>query len=432
MSSKNRHATTHAKTKTVKTRNLRSVRRHNARGTKAHRKERKRVAKPKEQNSKKEHSLKRTRHPGTRHPVGRRTGLFLLIFLSVTILVMIGVIMGLSATAAPSLADTNSAWTFFKRHMIGVCAGFLALTIMIRIDYHLWRDIASAGLLIVIGLLAATVIPTFGIMVNGAQRWLKVGPLTFQTSELAKLALVLFVADLLAREGRSIENNRATLRPVMAVTVTLMGLIMLQPHLGGSVMIAIIVITILWFAGTRIRSLVSIGMLGAGAVLMMIVFSPWRRERILGFLNPWDDPLGRGYQPLQSLQALASGGLYGVGLGESRAKWGFLPYAHTDFIFAIIGEELGLFGTLFVILLFGVIGVAGFCVAMRSPDRLGMLLAVGLTTWILMQAAINIGAVSALFPVVGLTLPFLSYGGSSLVVSMTAIGLLLNVARQTK
>ncbi|MDE0267861.1 MAG: putative lipid II flippase FtsW [Acidimicrobiaceae bacterium] len=416
----------------MKTRNLRSVRRHNARGTKAHRKERKRVAKPKEQNSKKEHSLKRTRHPGTRHPVGRRTGLFLLIFLSVTILVMIGVIMGLSATAAPSLADTNSAWTFFKRHMIGVCAGFLALTIMIRIDYHLWRDIASAGLLIVIGLLAATVIPTFGIMVNGAQRWLKVGPLTFQTSELAKLALVLFVADLLAREGRSIENNRATLRPVMAVTVTLMGLIMLQPHLGGSVMIAIIVITILWFAGTRIRSLVSIGMLGAGAVLMMIVFSPWRRERILGFLNPWDDPLGRGYQPLQSLQALASGGLYGVGLGESRAKWGFLPYAHTDFIFAIIGEELGLFGTLFVILLFGVIGVAGFCVAMRSPDRLGMLLAVGLTTWILMQAAINIGAVSALFPVVGLTLPFLSYGGSSLVVSMTAIGLLLNVARQTK
>ena len=367
-----------------------------------------------------------------RWPMGRRTGLFLALFLSITGLVMLGVVMGLSTTAAPSLAGTDSAWALFKRHLIWILLGSTALIAMIRIDYHLWRSLASTGLVVVLGLLVATLLPTVGVTMNGARRWIGVGPLTLQVSEMAKLALVLFVAELLSRDGRMIEDNRATLRPVMAVTVVLVGLHMLQPHLGASIMVAAIVMVMLWFAGTRLLSMLSIGCLGLGGAMAMVAFSPWRRARIIGFLDPWEDPLGKGYQPLQSLHALASGGITGVGIGESRSKWGFLPYAHTDFVFAVIGEELGLIGTLFVITLFGIIGIAGFCVAMRAPDRFGMLLAVGLTTWILLQAVINVGAVLAIFPVVGLTLPFLSFGGSSLVMTMVAVGLLLNIARQTR
>lgn len=364
--------------------------------------------------------------------MGRRTGLFVCLFLSAAALVMLGMVMGLSATAAPSLADTDSAWALFRRHLIWVGIGSAALIVTMRIDYHLWRPLASTGLLAVFVLLAVTLIPSFGLTVNGAQRWLRAGPLTFQPSELAKLALVLFVADLLSRDGRMIEDNRATLRPVMAVTLALIGLLMCQPHLGGSMMTAAIVMVVLWFAGTRFRVLFSLGLLGSAGVLALVALSPWRRARIMGFLNPWEDPLDGGYQQLQSLHALASGGIFGVGLGESRSKWGFLPYAHTDFIFAVIGEELGLLGTLFVIAMLGVTGAAGFFVAMRAPDRFGMLLAAGLTAWISVQAVINVGAVLAVFPVVGLTLPFLSFGGSSLVTTMAAMGLLLNIARQTR
>ena len=369
---------------------------------------------------------------GLGQPVGRRTGLFMWVFLSVAGLVMLGVVMGLSVTAAPSLAGTDSAWALFQRHVMWVALGSATLVAMMRIDYHLWKSLAPTGLVAVFALLLATLVPAFGLTVNGAQRWMQAGPLTFQPSELAKLALVLFVADLLSRDGRLIEDNRATLRPVMAVTAALICLLMLQPHLGGSIMIAAIVMVMLWFAGTRFRVLFSIGLLGSAAVLALVALSPWRRARIMGFIDPWEDPLGKGYQPLQSLNALASGGVGGVGLGESRAKWGFLPYAHTDFIFAVIGEELGLVGTLFVIAMFGIIGVAGFLIAMRAPDRFGMLLAAGLTAWTAVQSVINVGAVLAIFPVVGLTLPFLSFGGSSLVTTMAAMGLLLNVARQTR
>ena len=369
---------------------------------------------------------------GPKRPAGRRTGLFLLLFLSVVFLVLLGVVMGLSATAAPSLSETNSPWSLFRRHLMWVVLGAVALVVMMRVDYRRWRPLVTAGMVAALGLLAATAMPAFGLTVNGAQRWISIGPVTLQPSEPAKLALVLFIADILSRPGRSILDHRATLRPVLTVAAAMICLLMMQPHLGASVITTAIFAAMLWFAGTRLLPLAGLGVFCLAAVLMVIKLSPWRWERMLGFINPWDDPLGNGYQPLQSLHALASGGINGVGLGAGRSKWGFLPYAHTDFILAVIGEELGLLGTLLVTGLFAVIGVAGYCAALRAPDRFGMLAAVGVTTWILVQAIINIGTVVAVFPVVGITLPLLSFGGSSLVATMAAMGLLLNVARHAR
>lgn len=367
-----------------------------------------------------------------RHRIGQRTGLFMLLFFSVAALVLIGMVMGLSVTAVPSLSNTDSAWSLFIRHAVWFCVGTVVLIVMLRIDYHLWKPLAPTLIVLSFVSLAATMVPVLGSSVNGAQRWISFGPITWQPSETAKLALVVFIADLLSRSNRSITNHQLTLRPALVVTLAMICMFMMQPHLGGSMMVAAIVIVMLWFAGVKFTPLLAICLAGIGSVLMIIWLSPWRRARLFAFLNPWEDPSGNGYQPLQSLHALASGGLDGVGLGEGRSKWGFLPYAHTDFIFAVIGEELGLLGTLLVVLLFTLVGVGGFIVAIRASDRFGMLLAAGITAWVSVQAVINMGAVVAVFPVVGITLPLLSFGGSSLVTTMAAMGLLMNIARQVK
>ncbi len=383
----------------------------------------------------------RQRHPtagvgpdgrGPSRPVGRRTGLFLVLFLAVTTLTLFGVVMVLSATAAASLSDTDSAWSLFRRHLLWTAAGTVALLITLRVDYHRWRVLAVPGMVVSLLLLALVVLPKVGISTNGAQRWLWMGPFTFQPSESAKLALVLFIADLLGRPSRPISKTRLTLRPVVIVVAVIIVLLMAQPHLGASIIIAVITLAVLFLAGTSMPHMVVTGTVGAVLAGAMVAVSPWRRERLLGFLDPWADPLGNGYQPLQSLHAIATGGPGGVGLGSSRAKWGFLPYAHTDFIFAVIAEELGLAGTLGVVALFMVIAVTGFLVALRAPDDFGMLLAIGVTAWIVGQAVLNMGAALALVPVLGMTLPFLSFGGSSLVVTMAAVGLLLNVSRQIR
>ncbi len=375
-------------------------------------------------------SRRRATRPKT--PPGRRTARFLTLFLSVTALVMLGVVMGLSATAAPSLSDTNSAWSLFRRHLVLVGMGLFAFVITVRVDYRRWRPFASKGMIAGLVLVAATALPQLGVTANGAQRWISVGPVSFQPSELAKLALIFFIADLLSRPARLSDDLLLTLRPVIAVSVLLVVLLMLQPHLGASLMVAIIAASMLVFAGTRLMPLAGLALVGLAAAAGVVAMSPWRWQRMLGFINPWEDPLGNGYQPLQSLHALATGGIDGVGLGQGRSKWGFLPYAHTDFIFSVIGEELGLLGTMFVTLLFGLIGVAGFLIALRAPDRFGMLLAVGITTGTVSQAVINIGTALAVFPVVGMTLPMLSFGGTSLVTTLAAMGVLLNIARHDR
>ncbi|MCY3617851.1 MAG: putative lipid II flippase FtsW [Acidimicrobiaceae bacterium] len=369
---------------------------------------------------------------GPKPPIGRRTGLFLVLFLASVSLVLLGLVMALSATAAPSLSGTDSAWSLFKSQAMWLGVGVLALLVLLRIDYHHWKRLAPMGLGVSVLLLALTAVPSVGLSANGARRWLGVGPVVFQPSELAKIAFVVFVADLLSRPDRHMEDTRATLQPVLMLTGGMAGLLMLQPHLGTTVLIVGMALTMLYFAGARFSHLLAATVVGAGLTAMLIAYSPWRRDRMLGFLDPWADPYGNGYQTLKSLHAMASGGVDGLGLGAGRAKWGFLPYAHTDFIFAVIGEELGMIGSLFVVILFVAIAAAGLGVALRAPDRFGMLLAVGVTAWILLQAALNMGAVLAIFPVVGITLPLLSFGGTSLVATLAAMGVLLNVARQIR
>jgi cell division protein FtsW len=381
----------------------------------------------------------RGRHPasrvrpdgrGPKRPVGRRTGPFLVLFLSVTALVLLGIVMTLSASAVVSINTSDSAWSLFRRQLMWTALGAVVMLVVMRLDYRRLRVLATPAVVGSLVLLVVVLLPGFGVNVYGATRWIRLGPFSFQPSEVAKLALVLFTADLLSRPSRDIENTAATLRPVVAVTGLFIGLLMLQPHLGNSVVIAISVGSMLFLAGTPLLHLGGLSIVSAMGMVAVIAGTPWRRHRWNVFMDPWRDPAGLGYQPLQSLHAITVGGLTGVGLGASKAKWGFLPFAHSDFIFAIIAEELGLLGAGAVVGLFVTIGFVGVVVALRAPDRFGMLLALGITMWIVSQAFLNVGSVTKLVPVVGVTLPFLSFGGTSLVVTMAAVGVLLNIARQ--
>lgn len=367
---------------------------------------------------------------GPRRPVGRRTGPFLVLFLAVTALVLLGVVMTLSASAVVSINSSDSAWSLFRRQLMWTGLGAVTLFATMRVDYRRLRVFAVPAVVGSVVLLLLVLIPGFGVQANGATRWIRLGPFSFQPSEIAKLALVLFVADLLSRPARDIKNTTATLRPVAAVTGLLVVLLMAQPHLGNAIVMAAAVMTMLFIAGTPLIHLAGLTVLGTLGTAMSVFGTAFRRQRWQNFMDPWADAEGLGYQSLQSLHAITVGGLTGVGLGASKAKWGFLPFAHSDFIYAIIAEELGILGAGAVVILFITIGFAGVAAAVRAPDRFGMLLALGITTWIVVQAFLNIGSATKVVPVVGVTLPFLSFGGTSLVVTMAAVGVLLNVARQ--
>ncbi len=381
----------------------------------------------------------RVRHPtarvkpdgrGPKRPVGRRTGPFLVLFLAITALVLLGVVMTLSASAVVSINRSDSAWSLFRRQVMWTGVGTAVLLVTMRIDYRRLRIFATPAVVGSLVLLLVLLLPGFGVDANGATRWIRLGPFSFQPSEIAKLALVLFTADILSRPGREMKNTRATVRPVVAVTGLFVVLLMAQPHLGNAVIMAAAVMVMLFIAGAPLLHMTGLAALGTLGTAAAILGTAWRRQRFRVFLDPWIDPDFLGYQSLQSLHAITVGGLTGVGLGASKAKWGFLPFAHSDFIFAIIAEELGLLGAGFVVILFLIVGVAGAVAALRAPDRFGMLLALGITTWVVVQAFVNIGSVTKLVPVVGVTLPFLSFGGTSLVVTMAAVGVVLNIARQ--
>jgi cell division protein FtsW len=251
-----------------------------------------------------------------------------------------------------------------------------------------------------------------------------------QPSEIAKLALLIYAADVLTRQYRDVGDWRKALRPILLVFLLFAALVMKEPDLASTMVLTIILCATLVVGGVRKKHL---ALVGAGAITAVTLFAlmvPWRRARMLSFLDPWHDQSNAGYQVTQSLIALGSGGWTGVGLGASRAKWRFLPAAHTDFIFAIVGEELGLFGALLVVGLFMLLAYLGVRAALRAPDRFGMLLAGGITAWIVGQAVINIGQAIGLVPVSGIPLPFVSFGGTALVFTMIAAGLLGNVARQ--
>jgi cell division protein FtsW len=363
-------------------------------------------------------------------PALPRPPAYVVVCATVAVLNAVGLVMILSASSVAALSDYGSSWYFFNRQLAWALCGVVAFVVAARVDYHKWRKLTPLVLGITFVLLVAVLVPGVGIVVDGSRRWIGAGALRMQPSEFGKIGLLLFAADLLARRADSLNDWRAW-SPILLVGGALCALVVLEPDLDSTVVYGIILGAMLLVAGARMKHVAGLFVAGVTLSALLSVAVPYRRARVFAFLNPWSDTSNTGYQIAQSLMALGSGGVDGVGLGAGRAKWMFLPNAHTDFIFAIVGEELGLVGCLIVLGLFAGLGFVGFHVARNSPDRYGMLLAAGVTTWIVGQAAINLGAVVGLLPVSGITLPFLSAGGSSLVFSMFAVGILANVARQS-
>jgi cell division protein FtsW len=311
--------------------------------------------------------------------------------------------------------------------MVGTAAAIATY----RMPYHIWRRITLPTLIAAFGLNLLPFTP-LGVTINGANAWVSMGPVSFQPSEFLKFALVVYSTNLLGRRQREITNARRTFLPVAAVWGASAALCMAQQDLGGAIVMSAIAVTVLFMAGAPLRwiSLASLTTLVGGITL--ILMSASRRNRWLAFFNLEANKEHTGYQVYQSLLSIANGGIAGVGPGEGTSKWGYVPLAHSDFIFTVIAEEFGLLGSSIIILGFLVLALCGFQVALRARDRFGALLAAGITSWFVLQACINIGGVVGVMPVTGLTLPLISYGGSSLLITLAAAGLLLNVARNMR
>ncbi|MBA2607782.1 MAG: putative lipid II flippase FtsW [Actinobacteria bacterium] len=347
----------------------------------------------------------------------------------VAALCVVGLVMVMSASSVDALRNYGSSWYFFIRQASAVVLGGGALWLTSRIDYHVWRKFVVPAVIGVVVLLFLVLIPGIGQTAYGARRWLGAGPLQFQPSELAKLALVLFSADILARHPPA-QAGPTPLYVIGGTTLFVAMLVMAQPDMGTTLVIVSSVLAVLVLGGTPAR-LLAAGFSGVAALgALVALFEPYRRERLLSFTDPFKTASGSGYQVVQSLVGLGSGGVRGVGLGASRAKWGFLPNAHTDFIFAIIGEELGLFGAVGVVALFVALAIYGIRAATRAPDVFGALVAGGITAWLVGQAALNMATVVGALPVTGVPLPFVSLGGTSTVFGMAAAGIVVNIARQ--
>ena len=354
-----------------------------------------------------------------------------LITTTVLALVTLGIVMILSASSVSSFASNGSSFTFFKKQLLWAAIGLLAFFVLSRFDYRRLKGVGYLALPAVMAALVIVLIPGFGIVVGGSTRWIPLGPLAFQPSEVAKLALILFAADVFSRKDeQSFRELSHTAVPMIPALGILAALVLLQPDLGTTLVLGSIGVGMLFVAGAPLRHLIPIGLLGGSLAMAAGIMAPYRRERILAFMDPWQDPLGAGYHAIQSMIALGSGGLFGVGLGASRQKWSYVPNAHTDFIYAILGEEMGLLGTLTVLGLFAFLGYLGIRTARKAPDRFGMLIASGITVWIALQALVNMGAVTSSLPITGMPLPMVSFGGTSLVITLAAVGILSNIARQ--
>jgi len=374
---------------------------------------------------------RRRRPAGTearRDRISTRTAVLLL----VGSLCAIGLVMVLSASAYTSLQYYGSVWTIFERQLLWMALGGIALYFGARMNYDKWRRVRVLLLIGTLGLLFAVLVPSLGVAAGGSARWIGFGQLRIQPSELMKLALAVFAADLLARRADRVNEPGAVVVPVLVILSIAGVLVLKQPDMGTALVLACITLALLYAGGVPLRPVLKVL---AGVALLGLILGlaePYRRARLLSFVNPFAHAQGSGYQVVQSLVGLGSGRLWGLGLAGGREKWGLLPNAHTDFIFSVIGEEGGLIAALIVLALFGALAWYGLRAASRAPDRFGALMAVAATCWITSQAVINIGAVIGLLPVTGIPLPFVSFGGSSLVITMMAAGILANVAGHEK
>lgn len=344
-------------------------------------------------------------------------------------LILMGVIMVFSASGVMAEKRYGDSMFFLKRQLLWLTLGIMVLHGVARREYDVWKTLTPYVLGLTVVLLIVVLIPVLGTQVNGARRWLRLAGFSVQPGELAKLSVVLYLASFLVRKEQDVTSlSRGVVAPLLVVG-GVAGLVMLEPDMGTATVLTIIALGLLFLGGARIAHLLCLGLSLLPVTYLLIMQSDYRRRRFLNFLDPWQDPTNAGFQLTQSFVALGNGGLFGVGLGEGRQKLFFLPEVHSDFVLALVGEELGFLGTGVLLGLFAVLIVRGFHIAGRAPDAFGRHLASGVTLLLGVQVVINMGVVSGLLPTKGLTLPFVSYGGSSLIVSLGAIGMLLSVSR---
>lgn len=356
---------------------------------------------------------------------GDRRAVLLLVPVALLTIVGLGALM--SASSVVALRQTGDHLFFFKRQLIFAGVGIVVFFVTAKVPYRIYRKYAVVLMALAVSGLLATL--ALGEVRGGARRWIDLGPISLQASEFAKFAVVAYLAAVLSRREKWLGTFSNVLWPVTASLLVIAVPLLLQPDLGTTLIIGAAAFGVLAASASPLRHVFTLAGLAGVLGFAAAYTQPYRWERIRSFLDPNADPLGSGLQALQSLVALGTGGLFGVGLGASRARWSFLPNAHTDFIFAIIGEETGLAGSLVIVALFALLAVVGATIAMRAPDSFGRLLGIGIVAWLSVQALVNIGGVTRVLPITGVPLPFVSSGGSALIVNLAAAGVLVNIAR---
>lgn len=354
---------------------------------------------------------------------------YIILFVVIT-LMTIGLIMILSASSIRAQTLYDDSYYLFKHQLVWSLFGIAGLTIFMNIDYHIYQRYARLIMLLTVLGLMLVLIPGIGHIAGGSRRWIGIGSLQVQPSELAKLGVVIYLSYYFSRKKDKINFFFNGVLPPVIILGLVFGLILMEPDLGTGVTIAGTIFVMLFAAGARISHLTALVFSGIPLLFYFIMSEDYRRERLFSFLDPWADPLDTGYHIIQSLLALGSGGIFGVGLGNSKQKFLYLPEPGTDFIFAVLGEELGLIGTITVLGLFFLFAWRGLKIASLVPDMFGSMLAVGITIMVILQAIVNIGVVTASMPITGITLPFISYGGTSLTIMLSGVGILLNISRQ--
>jgi cell division protein FtsW len=354
-----------------------------------------------------------------------------LITVITAMLVVVGLVMSFSASFVDG-AQSGNPFAVFVRQVMWGAVGVVAFAVVTRLDHRIWRRLSWPLIALALIGLVLVLVPGVGITRYGSTRWLGFPPLVVQPSEIAKLALLLWLADVLHRKrpaDGSVQRLEHLMVPAIPALVAMAALVLLQPDLGTTILLALIVGSVLWVEGLPGKMVAGCAAAAVGAIAVLAAVAPYRVARVHGWLQPEADPLGTGYQLIQSRFALGSGGVFGVGLGSSRGKWNFIPNPETDFIFAILGEELGLVGAGLVLAMFAALLYVGLRVAYECEDPFGRTVAFGVTAWIVGQALINVGTVTGLLPITGVTLPLVSVGGSSLVTSLVALGILVSIAR---
>jgi cell division protein FtsW len=351
--------------------------------------------------------------------------------LAVAGLVGVGLVMVFNVSYFMSRSTLGDPYAFFRKHLVSLALGGAVAVATSRLGSESFRRLAYPLLLVALAALVLVLVPGIGSMRGGAQRWLALGPLSFQPSELAKVALVLYLAASLDRKHDRLTDFRLGVMPHCLVAGALALLLLAEPDFGSTALVAVVLLAMLFVAGARPLQLGFLCSLTVPALAYLVVMAPYRWNRLTTFLDYDRDPLGLGFQLRQSLIAFGSGGVTGVGLGQSQQKMFFLPAAHTDFIFSVVGEELGLAGALVVLGLFAWIAYRGLKIASAHPERFGMLLAFGMTLLLVVQGLLNVGVVLGCLPTKGLVLPFISYGGSAMLLTMAEVGVLLALARET-